>query len=66
VAGPIAQADERLAERAAAAVDAVAALVPDGWLGADPQGRRADLVAFLHGRLQAPRPFVEEAERARA
>jgi hypothetical protein len=66
VAGPIAQADERLAERAAAAVDAVAALVPDSWLGADPQGRRADLVAFLRGRLQEPRPFVEEAQRARA
>jgi hypothetical protein len=65
-AGPIAAADERLAERAAAAVHDAAALVPDGWLGADPVARRADLVAFLEGRLQVPRPFVEEAERARA
>jgi HipA-like kinase len=65
-AGPIAAADERLAERAAAAVHDAAALVPDGWLGADPVARRADLVAFLEGRLQLPRRFVEEAERARA
>ncbi len=65
-AGPIAAADERLAERAAAALHNAAAVVPDGWLGADPAARRADLVAFLEGRLQEPRPFVEEAERARA
>jgi hypothetical protein len=65
-AGPLADADARLAPRAAAAVDAAAARVPDDWLGPDPPARRADLVAFLHARLAAPRAFPEEAERARA
>jgi hypothetical protein len=64
-AGPIARADERLAERARAAVVGAAALVPDEWLGDDAAARRGDLVAFLHARLQAPRAFVEEAERGR-
>ena len=77
-AEPIAAADERLAERAREAVAGAAALVPDQWLGADgarsPSGasgpagadaRRADLVAFLRTRLEPPRDFVEEAERAR-
>jgi hypothetical protein len=65
-AEPIAEADERLAERAMAAIDGAAALVPDGWLGDEPAARRADLVGFLEARLQAPRPFVEEADHARA
>jgi hypothetical protein len=65
-AGPIAAADERLGERALQAVPRAAALVPDPWLGADPESRRADLIAFLQQRLASPRPFVEEAERARA
>jgi hypothetical protein len=81
-AGPIAQADERLAEHARGAIAAAAALVPDEWLGgraepaasagpepresANAAARRADLVAFLTARLEAPRAFVEEAERARA
>jgi hypothetical protein len=65
VAEPIAAADERLADDALAAVDDAAALVPDEWLGTDPATRRADLIAFLRERLQAPRAFVEEAERAR-
>ncbi len=65
-AGPIAAADERLADRALQAIPGAAALVPDGWLGAEPAARRADLAAFLGERLQAPRPFVQEAERARA
>ena len=62
----IAHADERLADSAARAIEPAAALVPDAWLGDDPVARRADLTAFLHERLRAPRPFVEEAERARA
>ena len=65
-AGHMARADERLAERAQGAVAGAAALVPDAWLGADAAARRADLVAFLTARLEAPRAFVEEAERARA
>jgi hypothetical protein len=65
-AEPIAAADARLAERARDAVTSAAALVPDSWLGSDPASRRDDLAAFLHARLQAPRVFVEEAERVRA
>ena len=64
-AGPLADADERLAERALAAVEGAAALVPDEWLGPEPAGRRDDMSAFLERRLTAPRSFVEEAERAR-
>ena len=65
VAGPLAEADERLAARALAAVDGSAALVPDDWLGSQPEVTRAGLRAFLERRLEAPRRFVEEAERAR-
>jgi hypothetical protein len=64
-AAPLAEADARLADRAREAVDPAVALVPDAWLGDDPGGRRAELAAFLHARLEAPRAFVEEAERAR-
>jgi hypothetical protein len=65
-AEPLARADERLAERALAAVDGVMEQVPAEWLGADPEARRADLARFLRDRLAAPRAFVEEAEHARA
>jgi hypothetical protein len=65
LAGPIGEADERLAARALGAVGASVALVPDVWLGADPAARRDDLAAFLTARLAAPRAFVEEAEHAR-
>ena len=51
LAGPIREADERLAARALAAVGAAVALVPDVWLGADPAARRGDLAAFLDARL---------------
>jgi hypothetical protein len=64
-ADPIAGADERLAERARAAVSEASALVPDEWLGEDAGARRADLVAFLRARLEPPRAFVAEAEGAR-
>jgi hypothetical protein len=64
-AAPLAEADARLADRAREAVDPAVALVPDAWLGDDPGGRRGELAAFLHARLEAPRAFVEEAERAR-
>ena len=64
-AGPIAEADERLAQRALDATGDAVGLVPEGWLGADPAARRADLNEFLTARLAKPRTFVEEAERAR-
>jgi hypothetical protein len=65
-AEPIPRADERLAERAVAAVAEAVALVPAAWLGGDPDADREQLATFLRRRLAAPRAFVEEAERARA
>jgi hypothetical protein len=63
-AGSIAAADERLAPQ----VDrdllaAIVSLVPPEWLAGTSA---ATYVEYLAGRLQAPRDFVEEAERARA
>jgi hypothetical protein len=71
-AGPIADADARLAPALGeGALGALAALVPDDWLVADGEGasapeRRRAYVDYLSRRLEAPRGFVEEAERARA
>lgn len=62
-AGSLAEADERLAEPALAAVDLAVGRVPDPWLGPDPAARRADFAAFLRERLAPPRPFVRELER---
>jgi HipA-like protein len=64
-AGSLAEADRRLAGRAGEAVDHSVGLVPGEWLGEDPASRRADFAAFLRDRLQPPRAFVAEAERAR-
>jgi hypothetical protein len=57
-AASIAEADERLAARADPA--AAAALVPEPWADGLPYGE------FLARRLEGPREFAEEAERARA
>ncbi len=71
-AGPIAEADERLAPRLdRAALEEVVGLVPDAWLGGDgedgaPGERRAAYVEYLERRLAAPRGFAREAEDARA
>lgn len=65
-AGPIAEADDRLAEAAMGAASDVTRLVPRQWLGERPDQRRADFAEFLQERLRGPRRFVEEAERARA
>jgi len=60
-AGSIAEADERLAPRVGQALlEDVARLVPEAWAS---DSSPAD---YLARRLQAPRGFVEEAERARA
>jgi len=64
VAGSLEEADERLAERALAAVDTAVALAPDAWLGPDPAARRDDLADFLRERLAPPRPFVRELQHA--
>jgi hypothetical protein len=71
-AGSIAGADARLAglldrERLAG----ILAGVPDDWLAPepaypDPGSLRRAYLDYLLRRLEAPRPFVEEADRARA
>jgi hypothetical protein len=71
-AGSIAEADERLAARVDRGLLAsLAASIPDDWLPpepglADPDAHRRAYVDYLATRLEAPRPFVEEADRVRA
>lgn len=57
-AGPLLQVDARLAPRADPA--AAAALVPSAWADGAPYAEH------LQRRLEAPREWLEEAERARA
>ncbi len=62
-AGSIAEADERLASQVTEAVlKDVAEAIPDEWLDGDD---RRSYVEYLLERLEVPRDFVEEAERAR-
>ena len=71
-AGSIAAADERLIPLlTASAIEEIVGLVPDEWLAGDAQAGgpgdlRAAYVQYLAKRLEAPRPFVEDADRARA
>jgi hypothetical protein len=71
-AGSVAEADERLAGRIDPSLleDLVTAL-PDDWLpddrvAGDADAQRRAYVRYLMLRLESPRPFVEDAERARA
>ena len=71
-AGSIAEADERLAARIdRGLLESLAAAIPDDWLAPepglpDPDAHRRAYVDYLARRLERPRPFVEEADRARA
>jgi len=71
-AGSLADADARLAGRIDPEVlRDLADQIPDVWLPDDPLGgdatsQRRRYVDYLSRRLEAPRPFVEDAERARA
>jgi hypothetical protein len=70
-AGSIAEADARHAGRIdASLVGTLVEALPDAWLPDDPSagdtaGQRRAYVRYLARRLEAPRPFVEEADRAR-
>jgi hypothetical protein len=67
-AGPIAEADARLAPvLTPALVEAVVSAVPGEWLGGDDgdDAARRAYVEYLLRRLEAPRGFVEEADAAR-
>jgi hypothetical protein len=62
-AGSIEEADERLAPQVTPALlEDVAAAIPPAWLNGDDPRTYVD---YLRGRLEAPRAFVGEAERAR-
>jgi hypothetical protein len=62
-AGAIDEADARLAPLVdRPLLERIAALVPDAWLSGSP---RETYVDWLARRLDAPRTFAEEAERAR-
>ncbi len=71
-ASSIEAADARLAPMVTPALlQGLAAAIPDDWLQpesglADPDAHRRAYVDYLVQRLEAPRAFVEEAERARA
>ena len=70
-AGSIAEADARNAGRIdPSLVGALVDALPDAWLPDDPsagdaRSQRRAYVRYLARRLEAPRPFVEEADRAR-
>jgi HipA-like kinase len=65
-AGPIAEADARLAPGLdAGRVEAILADVPDDLLGDDPAAARRDYAGYLGERLAGPRAWVGEAEAAR-
>lgn len=71
-AGPVAEADARLASLVTPELlrDVLAA-VPDAWLDAEgrfggPEGTRAAYLDYLMRRLDARAAWVEEADRARA
>lgn len=71
-AGDLRAADAVLSQRLTPPlVHAVAALIPDAWLGDEPAlggvaEHRAAYVDYLLSRLEAPRAFVEEAINVRA
>lgn len=65
-AGSIAQADARLAGRVTGGLlGSIVEAIPEAWLGQHPEVERRAYVDYLSTRLAAPRPFAEEAERAR-
>jgi hypothetical protein len=71
-ASSIATVDGRLAPLVTTdLLESLVAVIPDDWLapdaiGGDAADQRAAYVTYLRRRLEAPRPFVEEADRARA
>jgi HipA-like protein len=65
-AGSILDADEALADVAdRSLLEELTDLVPEEWLGEHADERRAAYVDYLSLRLEGPREFAQEAERAR-
>jgi HipA-like protein len=71
-ASALASADPILAERLTPSlIEAIVGLIPDTWLDAEAPGSgggvaRADYSRYLRQRLEAPRAFALEAQRARS
>jgi hypothetical protein len=71
-ASRLAEADAALAARLTpATIDAIVAQIPDAWLDGDAPfethaAHRAAYVDYFARRLEAPRAFVQEADRARS
>ena len=69
-AGSLALVDAPLSQALGAGVlEEIVGLIPDGWLHPDAADRdsapaRAAYVRYLRARLDAPRPFLQEAPRA--
>lgn len=65
-AGSIVEADRRLAPRVTRTLlESIVEAIPTAWLGDAAKTQRVAYVDYLMTRLEAPRPFVEEADRAR-
>ena len=70
-AGSLTKVDEALTQALSGGVlDAIVAAVPDSWLTADAPAHdvprtRAAYVRYLRARLDAPRPFLQEAPSGR-
>ena len=65
-AASIADADQRMAARVTdALVNQVLSLIPDEWLGADPDATRGQYSRYFSARLVEPRAFALTAEEAR-
>jgi hypothetical protein len=63
-AAPLPEVDASLAARLEPErIRAITAQIPEGWLDGTDHAAYAD---FLDARLRSPRPFAQEAERARA
>jgi len=62
VAGPLAEAGERLTAGIESAIDPALEGVPDEWLGEDPAARREDFRLFLQRRLAGQAGFISELE----
>lgn len=65
-AGPLSESGERLGAAIEAAIPEALELVPDEWLGGDPDLRREDFRLFLERRLAARETFIAELEGYRA
>lgn len=70
-AASVVEVDQRLADRLADDIlDTIVAAIPDAWLADDPlvgdaEAQRRAYLRYLRRRLEPPRPFLQEAERAR-